>query len=177
MDLRVELNQKLKKFSEIPDSLYKSVQPLATNSPLKDYTSRSIISLGFGALGNSDTSGMGTSSLFTSASMYLSLRSISSQRRTSLTNLRWNRLTSSLSCVIWTSMVNYRVRRFSTDLTNLRLWTARYQSHPIRISQNRLLLAEWTTETESSARCGTCHPSWMIIIMKPLALYNVLERF
>lgn len=61
-------------------------------------TSRSTISRGWGASGFSPVSRMGSLSFSTSRSRYLSTRSISSQRRTSWTNLRWKELTSGFSC-------------------------------------------------------------------------------
>lgn len=75
----------------------KSTIPLFVHSKFKIFTSRSIISLGCGASGLSPVSNIGIPSFLISFSKYRSFRSISSQRRTSLTNFRWNAFTSGLS--------------------------------------------------------------------------------
>lgn len=61
------------------------------------HTSKSIISRGCGASGLSSEFAIGMPSFLISFSKYRNFLSISSQRRTSLTNLRWNAFTSGLS--------------------------------------------------------------------------------
>uniref|UniRef100_A0A0E9RGV0 Uncharacterized protein n=1 Tax=Anguilla anguilla TaxID=7936 RepID=A0A0E9RGV0_ANGAN len=60
------------------------------------------MSRGKGTSGFSPVSTMGMLALFISFSTNLSLRSISSQRRTSFTNFRWNTFTSGFRSRNWT---------------------------------------------------------------------------
>ncbi len=71
-------------------------------SSFSKVASKSIISLGCGASGESGVSSIGSSSFLISRSRNLSFLSISSQRRTSLTNLRWKALVSGLRSLNWT---------------------------------------------------------------------------
>lgn len=78
-----------------------SVNPMRNNDlvigTIFVLTSKSIISLGWGASGFSPVSNIGIPSFLISFSRYRSFLSISSQRRTSLTNFLWKTLTSGLS--------------------------------------------------------------------------------
>lgn len=124
---------------------------------LVSLTSRSMISLGLGALGRSTTSGILTLSFLTSDSMNRNFLSNSSHLLTSLTNFLWNTLTSLFN---WKENRNPYFSLFFIFklLYNLHLETARIQLHRFPIWQNTQPLVGWIAGPEPFSHCGTLPP-------------------
>lgn len=128
-------------------------------------TSRSIISLGAGASGLSPVLSIGMLSFLISFSMYRSFLSISSHRRTSLTNLRWKALTSGLSCRRNKSISTSHYVETSLSVRGIwreavHLGTEQDQSLQVQKRMNRPTQTVKTADIKPSPHFALGHPSW-----------------
>lgn len=106
-------------------------------------------------------SNIGIPSFLISFSKYRSFRSISSHRRTSLTNLRWKALTSGFSYTDETESINRSLSNSTVKYS--RLWTGPVPVRRVRTHRRTQLRSAKTTGTRPFLRCGTATPWWRLV--------------